>query len=107
MTNPNEISNIIRKQIEDYSTDLNIDKATGRIAQIPVGDGLLGRVLDPLAIPIDGKGEAQVSESRLIESMAPGIISRKSVCEPLQTGITAIKLLLLHKLLLTYKKEKR
>ncbi|CAN0456153.1 unnamed protein product, partial [Scytosiphon promiscuus] len=65
-------------------------KATGRIAQIPVGDSLLGRVLDPLAIPIDGKGEAASTETRLIESMAPGIISRKSVCEPLQTGITAI-----------------
>nr|AVZ00575.1 ATP synthase CF1 alpha chain [Fucus spiralis] len=152
MTNPNEISNIIRKQIEDYSTDLNIDiigtvlqvgdgiarvygldevmagellefdegtigialnlendnvgavlmgdgrdilegstvKATGRIAQIPVGENLLGRVLDPLARAIDGKGEVQTTETRLIESMAPGIISRKSVCEPLQTGITAI-----------------
>ena len=152
MTNPNEISNIIRKQIEDYSLDLNIDiigtvlqvgdgiarvygldevmagellefdegtigialnlendnvgavlmgdgreilegstvKATGRIAQIPVGDNLLGRVLDPLARSIDGKGEVQTTETRLIESIAPGIISRKSVCEPLQTGITAI-----------------
>ena len=65
-------------------------KATGRIAQIPVGKDLLGRVLDPLATPIDGKGETQSTETRLIESMAPGIISRKSVCEPLQTGITAI-----------------
>ena len=65
-------------------------KATGRIAQIPVGKTLLGRVLDPLAAPIDGKGETQLTETRLIESMAPGIISRKSVCEPLQTGITAI-----------------
>ena len=64
--------------------------ATGRIAQIPVGQTLLGRVLDPLATPIDGKGEIKLSETRLIESMAPGIISRKSVCEPLQTGITAI-----------------
>ncbi|CAM9091521.1 unnamed protein product [Sphacelaria rigidula] len=64
--------------------------ATGRIAQIPVGDNLLGRVLDPLAIPIDGKGKTESTQTRLIESMAPGIISRKSVCEPLQTGITAI-----------------
>jgi len=118
MTNPNEISNIIRKQIEDYSTDLNID-IIGTVLQVGDGiarvygldevmagellefdegtigialnlendnvgavlmgdgrdDGLLGRVLDPLAIPIDGKGDAQVSESRLIESMAPGIIT--------------------------------
>ena len=64
--------------------------ATGKIAQIPVGDGILGRVVNPLASPIDGKGDIAATESRLIESMAPGIISRKSVCEPLQTGITAI-----------------
>ena len=65
-------------------------KATGRITQVPVGDAVLGRVVDPLANPIDGKGEIATTESRLVESMAPGIISRKSVCEPLQTGITAI-----------------
>lgn len=65
-------------------------KATGRIAQIPVGEAMLGRVVNSLAIPIDGKGQIQTEESRLIESMAPGIIARKSVCEPLQTGITAI-----------------
>jgi F-type H+-transporting ATPase subunit alpha len=64
--------------------------ATGKIAQIQVSDGVLGRILDPLANPIDGKGPINASESRLIESMAPGIISRQSVCEPLQTGITAI-----------------
>jgi len=150
--NPNEISNIIRQQIESYGRDVKVDnigtvlqvgdgiarvygldevmsgelldfedgtvgialnlendnvgvvlmgdgrsilegstvKATGRIAQVPVGDAVLGRVVNPLASPIDGKGEIASSESRLIESMAPGIISRKSVCEPLQTGITAI-----------------
>jgi len=65
-------------------------RATGKIAQIPVGDGFLGRVVDALARPIDGKGNIPSSESRLIESMAPGIIARQSVCEPLQTGITAI-----------------
>nr|YP_010938250.1 ATP synthase CF1 subunit alpha [Meringosphaera mediterranea]WLD05763.1 ATP synthase CF1 subunit alpha [Meringosphaera mediterranea] len=65
-------------------------KATGKIAQIGVGDAILGRVVNPLAKPIDGLGDIQVTESRLIESMAPGIISRKSVCEPMQTGITAI-----------------
>ena len=150
--NPNEISNIIRQQIESYGRDVKIDnigtvlqvgdgiarvygldevmagelvefedgtigialnlendnvgvvlmgnglnilegstvKATGRIAQVPVGDAMLGRVVDALAVPIDGKGEIKTKESRLVESMAPGIISRKSVCEPLQTGITAI-----------------
>ena len=65
-------------------------KATGKIAQIPVGDAFLGRVVDALARPIDGKGNIASTESRLIESMAPGIIARQSVCEPLQTGITAI-----------------
>jgi F-type H+/Na+-transporting ATPase subunit alpha len=64
--------------------------ATGRIASIPVGEALIGRVVDALARPIDGKGDIQTSESRLIESSAPGIIERKSVYEPMQTGITAI-----------------
>jgi F-type H+-transporting ATPase subunit alpha len=65
-------------------------KATGKIAQVPVGDGFLGRVVDALGRPIDGKGDIPSTETRLIEAMAPGIISRQSVCEPLQTGITAI-----------------
>ncbi|MBE9032775.1 F0F1 ATP synthase subunit alpha [filamentous cyanobacterium LEGE 11480] len=64
--------------------------ATGKIAQIPVGDAMIGRVVDSLARPIDGKGDVATTETRLIESMAPGIIARKSVCEPMQTGITAI-----------------
>ncbi|MEQ8756769.1 MAG: F0F1 ATP synthase subunit alpha [Coleofasciculus sp. G1-WW12-02] len=64
--------------------------ATGKIAQVPVGEALIGRVVDALARPIDGKGEIQTGESRLIESPAPGIIARRSVYEPLQTGITAI-----------------
>jgi F-type H+-transporting ATPase subunit alpha len=64
--------------------------ATGKIASIPVGDAMLGRVVDALARPIDGKGEVTAAETRLIESAAPGIIQRKSVYEPMQTGITAI-----------------
>lgn len=64
--------------------------ATGKIAQIPVGDAMIGRVVDALARPIDGKGDIQSSENRLIESPAPGIIARRSVYEPMQTGITAI-----------------
>jgi len=64
--------------------------ATGRIAQISVGSSILGRVVNPLAAPIDGLGDILTDESNLIEAMAPGIISRKSVCEPMQTGITAI-----------------
>ena len=65
-------------------------RSTGKIAQVPVGDAFLGRVVDSLARPIDGKGDVDASDSRLVESMAPGIITRKSVCEPVQTGITAI-----------------
>jgi len=149
---PDEISNIIRQQIESYDQDVKIDnigtvlqigdgiarvygleqvmagellefedstigialnlendnvgavlmgngigilegstvRSTGKIAQVPVGDAFLGRVVDSLARPIDGKGDVAASDSRLVESMAPGIITRKSVCEPVQTGITAI-----------------
>lgn len=65
-------------------------RATGQIAQIPVGEGFLGRIVNPLARPIDGKGEVPNSDSRLIESPAPGIISRRSVYEPLQTGLVAV-----------------
>ena len=65
-------------------------KATGKIAQVPVGEAMVGRVVDSLGRPIDGKGDIKTSDFRLIESTAPGIIARKSVCEPLQTGITAI-----------------
>lgn len=65
-------------------------RATGKIAQVPVGDDLLGRVVDALVVPIDGKGNIVANETRLIESPAPGIISRQSVCEPLQTGIVSI-----------------
>ncbi len=65
-------------------------RATGKIAAVPVGDAMLGRVVNPLGQPIDGKGEIATTETRLIESPAPGIIQRKSVHEPMQTGITAI-----------------
>ena len=64
--------------------------ATGKIAQVPVGEAMIGRVVDALARPIDGKGDIHTTESRLIESPAPGIIARRSVYEPMQTGITAI-----------------
>ncbi len=74
------------RQIQEGSTV----KSTGKIASVPVGEAMLGRVVDTLGQPIDGKGKIQTSETRLIESPAPGIIERKSVYEPLQTGITAI-----------------
>ena len=65
-------------------------KATGKIASVPVGDAMLGRVVNSLGQPVDGSGEIATSDSRLIESIAPGIIKRKSVHEPMQTGITSI-----------------
>jgi len=65
-------------------------KATGRIASVPVGDELIGRIVDPTGAPLDGKGEIRVEKTRPIERVAPGIITRKSVHEPLQTGLTAI-----------------
>jgi F-type H+-transporting ATPase subunit alpha len=68
----------------------DIVKRTGKIAQVPVGDALVGRVVNALGIPIDGKGPILSKESRKIEIKAPGIISRKGVHEPVQTGIKAI-----------------
>jgi F-type H+/Na+-transporting ATPase subunit alpha len=65
-------------------------KATGRILSVPVGDGLLGRVVNALGEPIDGKGPLNTSETRRMEVQAPGITGRKPVHEPLQTGIKAI-----------------
>ncbi|MGD0838796.1 MAG: F0F1 ATP synthase subunit alpha [Polyangia bacterium] len=68
----------------------DVVKRTGKIAQVPVGDALIGRVVDALGVPIDGKGPIATKESRKIEIKAPGIIARKSVHEPVQTGIKAI-----------------
>tara|TARA_Y100001970_G_scaffold294309_1_gene450293 strand:- start:20553 stop:22070 length:1518 start_codon:yes stop_codon:yes gene_type:complete len=65
-------------------------KATGRIASVPVGDSMRGRVVNPLGQPLDGKGDIATSDIRLIEELAPGIIKRRSVYEPMQTGITSI-----------------
>ncbi len=65
-------------------------KSTGRIASIPVGDSLIGRIIDPTGKALDGKGDIDFSKTRPIERVAPGIITRKSVHQPLQTGLTAI-----------------
>jgi len=65
-------------------------RCTGKIAEIPVGDAYLGRVVDALARPVDGKGPIPTQQTRAIESPAPGIVSRRSVYEPLQTGILSI-----------------
>lgn len=65
-------------------------KTTGRIASVPVGDGLIGRIVDPTGKPLDGKGDYSYSKTRPIERVAPGIVARRSVYQPLQTGLTAI-----------------
>ena len=65
-------------------------KRTGRIAEVPVGDGLVGRVVNALGEPIDGRGPIETTERRRIEIKAPGIVARQPVKEPLQTGLKAI-----------------
>jgi len=65
-------------------------KCTGRILEVPVGEGLLGRVVDSLGNPIDGKGAVEAVGTSPIEKVAPGVISRQSVSEPVQTGLKAI-----------------
>lgn len=65
-------------------------KRTGRIAEVPVGEALAGRVVNALGVPIDGLGPVETKETRKIEIKAPGIVARKSVHQPLQTGIKAI-----------------
>ena len=68
----------------------NIVKRTGKIMQVPVGENMIGRVVDALGRPIDGKGAIHTTQTRPIEYSAPGIADRKSVKEPLQTGLKAI-----------------
>jgi len=65
-------------------------RRTGRIMEVPVGEALIGRVVNPLGQPVDGLGPVETTETRPIESRAPGVMDRKSVHEPLQTGIKAI-----------------
>src|ERR1700726_4249969 len=65
-------------------------RRTGEVLSVPVGDGFLGRVVDPLGIPMDGKGEIAGTELRQLEVQAPSVVQRKKVHEPLQTGIKAI-----------------
>jgi F-type H+-transporting ATPase subunit alpha len=65
-------------------------RRTGQVASVPVGEGLLGRVIDPLGNPLDGQGPLETSERRPLEFKAPGVIDRQPVKEPLQTGIKAI-----------------
>src|SRR5690606_34790282 len=66
------------------------DKRTGRIVEVPVGEALTGRILNPLSQPLDGKGPIVTNKYRPVESPAPGVIDRRAVHEPLQTGLKAI-----------------
>ncbi len=75
---------------DDGLKEGDIVKRTGRVVSVPVGEALIGRVVDALGAPIDGKGPIETAEYRPIESPAPGIIKRLSVSQPLQTGIKAI-----------------
>jgi F-type H+-transporting ATPase subunit alpha len=65
-------------------------RRTGRIMQVPAGEAVLGRVVDPLGQPLDGKGPIQSSEFRNTELIAPGVVERRPVNEPLQTGLKTI-----------------
>jgi len=76
---------------EDYKIkEGDIVKRTGRIAQVPVGEAIIGRVVDALGNPIDGKGPIEAKEFRNVEQTAPGVVVRQPVKEPIQTGIKAI-----------------
>ncbi len=76
---------------EDYKIkEGDLAKRTGRIAQVPVGESLIGRVVDGLGNPIDGKGPIDAKEFRNVEQTAPGVVVRQPVKEPIQTGIKAI-----------------
>jgi F-type H+-transporting ATPase subunit alpha len=65
-------------------------RSTGRIAEVPVGDGLIGRVIDPLGVPLDGKGPLKYDKTRPVERVAPNVVTRKSVDTSVHTGIKAI-----------------
>src|SRR6201981_2597354 len=65
-------------------------RRTGEVLSVPVGDGFLGRVVDPLGVPLDGKGDIESTELRALELQAPSVVQRQKVKEPLQTGIKAI-----------------
>lgn len=84
-----EIGCVILGDASDIEEGAEV-RHTGRVLSVPVGDGFLGRVVDPLGRPLDGKGEIVSTESRILELQAPGVMQRQPVTEPLQTGIKAI-----------------
>jgi F-type H+/Na+-transporting ATPase subunit alpha len=75
---------------DEHIKEGDVVKRTGRIAEVPVGEAVVGRVVDPIGTPLDGKGPIQAKEFRRVEVRAPGVIERQPVREPLQTGIKAI-----------------
>ncbi|MCL2741551.1 MAG: F0F1 ATP synthase subunit alpha [Oscillospiraceae bacterium] len=75
---------------QDQVTEGTVVRSTGRTMEVPVGEALIGRVVNPLGIPLDGKGDVVAPKKRPIEFIAPGVIFRKSVDQPLQTGIMSI-----------------
>jgi F-type H+-transporting ATPase subunit alpha len=75
---------------DDHISEGDLVKSTGRVVEVPVGDALVGRVVNALGQPIDGKGPIQSDKFRQVERVAPGVIERKSVDTPLQTGLKAV-----------------
>jgi F-type H+-transporting ATPase subunit alpha len=84
-----EIGTVILGNFEGIEEGMEVQR-TGEVLSVPVGDAFLGRVVDPLGNPIDGLGEIKAEARRALELQAPGVMARKSVHEPLQTGIKAI-----------------
>src|SRR4051794_37371972 len=84
-----EIGVIVLGDFEGIEEGMEV-RRTGEVLSVPVGDGYLGRVVDPLGQPLDGRGEIQTDAVRALELQAPGVMMRKSVSEPMQTGIKAI-----------------
>src|SRR4030066_60845 len=82
-----QITTDIQKQIDTYQPELNLSDV-GSV--VDVGDGLVGRVVNALGIPVDGKGAIKTSRFRPIERIAPGVVQRKDVDTPVQTGLKAI-----------------
>ncbi|APT19067.1 ATP synthase F1, alpha subunit [Amylolactobacillus amylotrophicus DSM 20534] len=85
----NDVGIIILGKYDDIREGDTV-KRTGKIMEVPVGEALIGRVVNPLGQPIDGQGPINTTKTRPIESPAPGVMARQSVSEPLQTGIKAI-----------------
>ncbi|MDR0614799.1 MAG: F0F1 ATP synthase subunit alpha [Lactobacillales bacterium] len=85
----NDVGIIILGKFENISEGDKV-KRTGKIMEVPVGEALIGRVINPLGQPVDGKGSIDTMTFRPVETPAPGVMQRQSVCEPLQTGLKAI-----------------